>query len=239
MNKGQIIGINEGNCVITATDVTKTVKAECKIKVNPISVKGVVLDNTSVKIMVGESKQLSYKILPSNAQNKNIKWEIQDNSVASITSDGIIKGLKVGKTIAKITTVDGNFTAECNIEIVDISDLVSSFFGSASIVSINGFIRGNIGCFIKNESSKNITLKSLQLIEGDTGKGGNIMSLDNTIVEAGSQVGYNITIRIPIYEPIFHWTYVCEGKEYTLDIKFDSSRSTSRTDLQTTYQIAM
>ena len=72
------------------------------------------LDDSITLAYLGQA-QLRYKILPSNATNQNVKIEIVDESVATLLENNVIRANKIGKTVAKITTEDGNKVAYCPI----------------------------------------------------------------------------------------------------------------------------
>ncbi|MDD2482212.1 MAG: S-layer homology domain-containing protein, partial [Lutispora sp.] len=52
-----------------------------------------------------------------NATNKNVIWTSSNNSIATVSSNGIVKGLNAGLANIIVTTIDGNKTANCTIEV--------------------------------------------------------------------------------------------------------------------------
>ena len=217
-NNGKVKAIKEGECSIYAkTKDEKT--AECKIVVKPIEVESICLDINEKTLEEGEEFTLTFNITPTNAKITDIKWKIEDESIASISDNGIITCKNIGTT--KLTVIiNGEHTTECQIIGCGIEEFISLKFGSSSTVNINGNVTGNIGCYIINNSSQDIIAKSIQLINSATGAKGNIMELGNEIVKANSSIGYSITINVGIYEPIFRWTYIHNDKEYTIDLKW-------------------
>ncbi|WP_455671950.1 Ig-like domain-containing protein [Phocaeicola sp.] len=220
---GTVTGIKEGNCTITATDKSGNHKAECQLTVKPISVKGITLNDATIKLEMGEQKQLTYAITPTNAANQDVKWSVKDNAIASISEDGIITANKLGETKVTVKTIDGEYTAECTIKVVDFTELIYTYFSSATIASyINGYFQGSINCLLVNNSSKDITVKSILVADSNNGLG-NTLDLENESVPANQSVGYTVNILISMYHPIFRWTYIYENKEYTLDIVYRGS----------------
>ena len=224
-NQGKVTAIKEGECSIYAKS-TNGKTAECKIIVKPISVQKVEFVSTEIKLLIGDTKKISIGntkteiiVTPSNAKITDVKWKIEDESIASITEDGTITCKNIGTT--KLTvTINGEHTAECQIIGCNIDGLISLEFGSSSTMNINGYVTGSIGCYIVNNSSQDIIAKSIQLIDSATGAKGNIMELGNEIVKANSSIGYSITIKIAYYKPIFRWTYIHNEKEYTIEKKW-------------------
>ena len=62
----------------------------------------------SKKITAGKSRQLSLKVSPSNASNKNITWSSSRTSVATVTNKGLFKAKKAGKTVITAKANDGS-----------------------------------------------------------------------------------------------------------------------------------
>ena len=94
--------------------VTGTADAEV------VAVTGVELDKTEATIMdKGDNTvQLTAAVTPENATNKQIKWTSSDETVATVSNKGLVTGLKEGKATITATTVDGGFTATCEITVV-------------------------------------------------------------------------------------------------------------------------
>ena len=58
----------------------------------------------SSMVEVGESIQLGYKVIPSEAEPKNVNWEIESGSGdASITSSGLLTGINANKVTDAVT----------------------------------------------------------------------------------------------------------------------------------------
>ena len=72
----------------------------------------------TVNVNLNENAQLQWKIYPSTAKVKDVVFSIEDEDVASVSSNGIITGLKVGTTTVTIITLDGNFSDTATINVV-------------------------------------------------------------------------------------------------------------------------
>ena len=218
-NNGKVSAIKEGECIIYAkTSNNKT--AECKVVVKPISVKELKLSSSRVKLLVGETKQVTYTVTPSNAKIVDVKWHIEDTSIASVSDNGEVTCNKLGTT--KLTvTINGEYSAECEIAGCTIEEFISLSFGSMSYSSVGGYVTGNFACYMSNSSSQSVVVQYIQLIDSYSGTAYNKMTVENGVIEANSSKGYGINIQRQIYQPIFRWGYTHDGKEYTKDIKFN------------------
>lgn len=123
VSNGLVTGVGSGNAVITATTVDGGYSASCTfaVSVQAVSVTGVSLDKTSHTLNQGESFTLSAIISPSNATNQNVQWSSSNEDVATVT-DGFVKALREGDCVISATTVDGGFSAECSLTVLDVPD---------------------------------------------------------------------------------------------------------------------
>lgn len=81
-----------------------------------ISVKSIKLNTTSIKIQVGKTYKLKVTITPDNATNKKVVFSSGNKSIASVDKNGIIKGVKPGKTVITVTS-SNNIKAKCNVTV--------------------------------------------------------------------------------------------------------------------------
>ncbi len=63
-----------------------------------INVESVTIVEKRAEIVVGEEFQLTAKVLPDNAENKEIIWKSSNADVASINNEGEVSALKLGST---------------------------------------------------------------------------------------------------------------------------------------------
>ena len=83
-----------------------------------VAVASVTLDQTTLALEVGKSANLKATVLPANASNTKVTWEIDDATVASVSSLGKVTALKVGN--AKITAKSQSnpeIKAECQLTV--------------------------------------------------------------------------------------------------------------------------
>lgn len=68
-------------------------------------------------IEVGENKVITATITPDNATNKNITWKSSDESIATVSSYGIIRAIKPGVVTITATSSNGKTsTVEINVK---------------------------------------------------------------------------------------------------------------------------
>jgi len=110
---GVVNALSVGTAVITAT--SGNVSARCTVTVIPVPVESVTIDKTSATISIGETIQLSATISPSDAAVQTVTWSSSDTSIASVSSNGIVKGLKSG-SVTITASADGK-SATCSVTV--------------------------------------------------------------------------------------------------------------------------
>lgn len=81
-----------------------------------IPVTSVTLDRTSAQMNVGTSLNLTAKVAPSNATNRNVVWTSSNNGVASVSGGKVTAGTVEGTAI--ITAMAGGKAATCTVTVV-------------------------------------------------------------------------------------------------------------------------
>ena len=83
-----------------------------EVRDNPAT--SVSLDKTELTLNRGSSTQLILTVLPENFTD-TVSWKSGNPSVATVTDDGVVKGIAVGTTTIKV--VVGNASASCTVTV--------------------------------------------------------------------------------------------------------------------------
>lgn len=87
------------------------------------SITGISLDKKTVSLNgYGSVAALFADIEPYNAANQAVNWSSSDESAATV-NNGVVTGLKNGKTVITATTEDGRYKAECVVTVEGIQEL--------------------------------------------------------------------------------------------------------------------
>ena len=116
---GTVRPVSDGQALITARSPEGYAVAGCEVTVGLIFPVGGIAMNTSQLSFdnLEDKAQLSYKILPENATNKNVTWSTSNPEVALVSENGVITLVNDGQTTITVTTEDGGFTAGCNVSV--------------------------------------------------------------------------------------------------------------------------
>ena len=110
----RIKGLAEGSTTITVVSKQDS-NANATISVNVrggsvVSVTGLTLAKEEVSLDIGETEQISYTVLPENANNKEVTYSCSDETIAKVSTDGVITAVKNGSASISVTTIDGGFS---------------------------------------------------------------------------------------------------------------------------------
>ena len=82
-----------------------------------VSVTGVSLNESGITLDVGGSKTLAATVTPDNATNKKVRWTSDNETVATVSEDGVVTAVAGGTAVITATTHDGLFTATCTVTV--------------------------------------------------------------------------------------------------------------------------
>ena len=117
VENGTVTAVGTGETAVTATVDGYT--AACKVTVrDDIPVTGICLDETSIRLAAGETRQLAAHILPETAGNQGVMWESADVGIASVDPDGLVRAVAAGTTEVTAVTAEGYRTAVCRVTVV-------------------------------------------------------------------------------------------------------------------------
>ena len=100
-----------------------------------VAVESISLYPISLSLKVDEESQLKAQLTPSYASNKNVTWSVANNTIASVSADGLVKGLKAGQTTVSVVSADGNKKASCKITVKSVVEPTSMKL-SSSLTSV-------------------------------------------------------------------------------------------------------
>lgn len=128
---GTITAIEFGTVDITATTIDGGFQAVCKVDVYDHST-GIKIDE-SINLHVGQQYDLNAYTLPLSTSDGNISYNCDDESVATVSEKGVVKAKKKGTCTITASTVDGGYTAECAVTVLQPVETVTMEKHSVSL----------------------------------------------------------------------------------------------------------
>lgn len=145
-SRGIVTALGVGNATITVSTATGETSAQCAITVTaPVSVDSITINNTESQIVAGNKLLLDYSVYPENAGDKNIIWEVDDSSIASVNEYGLltakgggtvtITAYSADRSVSDTYTLSIDDGFDCNIEITEnnLGVYDTNIFGSISV----------------------------------------------------------------------------------------------------------
>ena len=120
-SEGNIFANDYGQADVSATphifiDGLETQTGVCHVKVIAHT-EGLDVPST-FSVHIGEEKTLEAKTLPLDYSDNQIVFESSDPTIAFVNEDGTIVGKSKGTCIITATSVDGGFTATCEVTVL-------------------------------------------------------------------------------------------------------------------------
>jgi trimeric autotransporter adhesin len=126
---GLVTGVAAGSATVTATTTDGGKTASCTVTVTaaitttttttPVAVTGVSLDKTTLSLAKDATSQLAATVAPADATNKSVSWSSDAESVATVSSSGLVTAKSVGTATITVKTGDGSKTATCTVTVND------------------------------------------------------------------------------------------------------------------------
>ena len=125
-NNGVVRALSAGTATIKATyqHQGKDYTANCTVTVKTIT--GIRIEPNYLNMQKDASRTLTAYLLPENVPIKEVSWTSSDTSVATVDSNGVVRGLSTGKVTIKVIypslSNNNNFyhTATCEVTVIPI-----------------------------------------------------------------------------------------------------------------------
>ena len=116
-SSGTVLAVGNGTAKITAKAKENSVSSSLEIQVyTPVT--DLELNVEQLTIQEGDSFIIIPSIYPIDASNQNVKYSVENQTIAQVSSDGKITGKSQGTTTVTVTTEDGNITKTITVNVV-------------------------------------------------------------------------------------------------------------------------
>ncbi len=130
------------------------------------SVAEVRLSASGITIAAGESYTLVATVLPEDADNKEVRWE-SDNISVALVSGGVVTGVSEGEATITVTTTDGGHRAKCAVTVTAAAPApspvpVESVAITPATLTLAVGVKGNLTATVspENATDKTVAWKS-------------------------------------------------------------------------------
>ena len=106
-NNGRVTGVRAGTATITATAPNgRFARATIRVE-NLVQVNSVRIDPPNATIPIGETRDLTATVLPSNATDRSVTWSSNNPHVAQVNQNGRVTAVNEGTATITATTHNG------------------------------------------------------------------------------------------------------------------------------------
>lgn len=140
---GTVTAITKGTAVITVETSDGNAKANCTVTVTSAKLepaKKVVtkidIGAEKITLTVNQTKQLTMTYLPKDAKKPSIVWESDDDSIATVSSSGLITAKAEGQASITATTSDGELSATVVVNVSKPNQITKFEFNNKNVYSV-------------------------------------------------------------------------------------------------------
>lgn len=120
---GKVTGLGVGKVNIIGTNKGSQKSDTCIVTVEKIKVTGLTLNSSDTTVSKGKELILIPLIQPANATTKDVIWLSDNTKIATVNKNGTVTGEKAGSTVITAITIDGNFSATCNLTVENTTNI--------------------------------------------------------------------------------------------------------------------
>jgi len=115
-SSGKVTGVKSGVVTITCTSNATGLSATCKVTVGTIT-----LDKSEVIVKKKNTVTLTPTVYPTSLEDKSVTWKSSDKTVATVSADGVVKGVKSGVVTITCTSNATGLSATCKVTVATIA----------------------------------------------------------------------------------------------------------------------
>jgi len=164
VSDGLVTAIAAGDAAITVFTADSIFNATCNVTVSAItdSVTAIRLDTTTLELVIGDTHQLQATVEPDNATNKNLTWSSDNESIATVSQDGLITAVGEGGPVTiTATAADGSgIFAICTVTVSPILVTDISFDKDAVDLFAGGTYQLDVTVAPDDATDKSLTWES-------------------------------------------------------------------------------
>lgn len=198
---GVVTGKAAGTVTITATSVESHFTATKTYTVIYVPVTSLTLDSTSANVFVGSTFQLNTTIMPAKASNKGVVWTSSDTTVAKVSDNGTISGIKQGDVIITAASADNPaIAAQANIHVANVLTTGLTLQPSTANIGERDTLRVTVTFLPANTSIKKVTWSSSNAILATVDSTGLITAIKRgtVTINVNMQDGSGVSATLPV-----------------------------------------
>lgn len=126
---------------------------------------------SNYNIRVGDERKLDLEYKPTQASNREVTWESEDKSIATVDSEGRVKGIKAGSTKITAISKDGNKRATTVVNVIEKGNVYAGSSDNGKVVNDSVNNKQNINNTNQKGANNKETIISANDKDNTTAKG--------------------------------------------------------------------
>ncbi len=193
---GLVTALKDGSATITVITNDGGLKATCDVTVNKkiIPVSEIELNKIELTLDEGKEEKLVVTVKPDAATDKSVVWESGNESVATVSQEGLVTAVGEGKATITVKTNDGGFRASCEVTVNKKVIAVTGVKLSAASMTLREGDKGTLTATVEpaNATNKNVEwwTSDLDVVSVTSTSGGS-----NGYVEARGAGKATVTVK--------------------------------------------
>lgn len=119
LQNGEVTAKKAGKVTITAKTQDREKIATCEVEVQELQIS---LSKKETNLLVGKKEKLDYVITPENIENQKVTWKSSDETIVSVSQDGIIEAKKVGTANITVTMQAENKQSTIKVNVRELKE---------------------------------------------------------------------------------------------------------------------
>lgn len=127
--------------------------------------------SSNYDIKVGDERKLNLEYKPTQASNREVTWESEDKSIATVDSEGRVKGIKAGSTKITAISKDGNKRATTVVNVTEKDNIYAGSSENGKAVNDSANNKQNVNNTNQRGANNKETIISANDKDNTTAKG--------------------------------------------------------------------
>lgn len=160
--------------------------------------------SSNYDIRVGDERKLNLEYKPTQASNREVTWESEDKSIATVDSEGRVKGIKAGSTKITAISKDGNKRATTVVNVTEKDNIYAGSSENGKVVNDSVNNKQNVNNTNQRGANNKETIISANDKDNTTAKGRLPQTGESLIVVSVILIiGLVMVVGIKIYNKNF------------------------------------
>ena len=110
---GRIVGLRPGTARITAYGMLS--EASCTVEVEFVALERIEIAGEAIRLSVGDDAAVLVNFTPEDASDQRLRYVMENPLIASVSRDGVVKGLQSGETVLTVSNARGTVSASIEV----------------------------------------------------------------------------------------------------------------------------